>query len=137
MEKKRILLVEDEAIVAMTIEDSLANMGYEVVGTVDNGLSAIELAEKESPDLIIMDIRINGDIDGIEAAGRINVNMDIPVIFLTAHSDEKTLSRALEVKPYSYLIKPFREKELYSNIETAIMRHRILREKEMELERRK
>lgn len=133
-DKKRILLVEDEVIVAMTIEDSLVNMGYEVIGTVDNGLSAIELAEKEKPDLILMDVRIHGDIDGIETVERINEKMDIPVIFLTAHSDEGTLSRVLRTKPYGFLIKPFREKELYANIETAILRHRSMREEPEEKE---
>ena len=127
MDKIRILIVEDEVIVAMTIEDSLVNRGYEVIGTVDNGYSAIELAGKENPDIILMDIRLNGDLDGIETVERINEKMDIPVIFLTAHSDEETLSRVLRTKPYSFLIKPFREKELYANIETAIIRQRIMK----------
>ena len=125
-ERKRILLVEDEVIVAMTIEDSLLNMGYEVIGTVDNGLSAIEMTEREKPDLILMDIRINGDMDGIEAVEEIKKKADIPVIFLTAHSDEATISRVLKTNPYGFLVKPFREKELYANIETAINRHRLL-----------
>ena len=123
--RKRILLVEDEVIVVMAIEDSLTNLGYEVVGTADNCFSAIELAEKKKPDLILVDIRIRGDIDGIETAGKINEMMDVPVIFLTAHSDEETLSRMLQTYPYGFLIKPFREKELYANIEAAIARHRL------------
>jgi len=126
-DRKRILLVEDEVIVAMTLEDTLDALGYEVVGTVDNGPSAIELAEKMNPDLILMDIRIHGEIDGIEAVERINEKMDIPVIFLTAHSDEKTLARVLNTYPYGILVKPFREKELYANIEASINRHRLLK----------
>ncbi|WP_421908967.1 response regulator [Methanolacinia petrolearia] len=124
-DKKRILVVEDEGIVAMTLEDSLLNLGYEVAGTADDSRSAIELAEKEKPDLILMDIRLRGDIDGIETVERINEKMDVPVIFLTAHSDEETLSRMLKTRPYGFLVKPFREKELYANIEAAIARHRL------------
>ena len=124
-DKKRILVVEDEGIVAMTLEDSLFNLGYEVAGTADDSRSAIELAEKEKPDLILMDIRLRGDIDGIETVERINEKMDVPVIFLTAHSDEETLSRMLKTRPYGFLVKPFREKELYANIEAAIARHRV------------
>lgn len=126
-DKKRILLVEDEVIVAMTIEESLTSLGYEVIGTVDDGFSAIDLAEKKNPDLILMDIRIQGDLDGIETVEKINENKDIPVIFLTAHSDEETLSRMLKTYPYGFLVKPFREKELYANIEAALARHRTLR----------
>ncbi|ADN34961.1 response regulator receiver protein [Methanolacinia petrolearia DSM 11571] len=127
MSGKRILVVEDEVMVAMTLEDTLEALGYEVAGTVDNGRDAIRLAAEKKPDLILMDIRIRGDIDGIETADRISGSMDIPVVFLTAHSDEQTLMRALKTQPYGFLIKPFRERELYSNIEMAIHKHRVLK----------
>ncbi|WP_421908968.1 response regulator [Methanolacinia petrolearia] len=98
MSSKRILVVEDEVMVAMTLEDTLEALGYEVAGTVDNGRDAIRLAAEKKPDLILMDIRIRGDIDGIETADRISGSMDIPVVFLTAHSDEQTLMRALKTQ---------------------------------------
>ena len=128
-EKKRILLVEDEVIVAMTIEESLIHLGYEVVGTVDDGLLAIDAAEKENPDLILMDIRIHGDLDGIETIEKIKENIEnknIPVIFLTAHSDEETLSRMQKISPSGVLIKPFREIELSEYIESALARYRTM-----------
>ena len=129
MTGKKILIVEDEVMVAMTLEDTLEALGYEVAGTVDNGSDAIRLAAEKEPDLILMDIRIRGDIDGIETADRIAETMDIPVVFLTAHSDEQTLMRALKTQPYGFLIKPFRERELYSNIEMAIHKHRVLKKR--------
>lgn len=129
MSGKKILIVEDEVMVAMTLEDTLEALGYEVAGTADNGRDAIRLAAEKSPDLILMDIRIRGDIDGIETADRITQTMDIPVVFLTAHSDEQTLMRALKTQPYGFLIKPFRERELYSNIEMAIHKHRVLKKR--------
>lgn len=129
MSGKKILVVEDEVMVAMTLEDTLEALGYEVAGTADNGRDAIRLAEEKKPDLILMDIRIRGDLDGIETADRIAETMDIPVVFLTAHSDEQTLMRALKTQPYGFLIKPFRERELYSNIEMAIHKHRVLKKR--------
>ncbi|MBN1432650.1 MAG: response regulator [Methanomicrobiaceae archaeon] len=129
MSGKKILVVEDEVMVAMTLEDTLEALGYEVVGTADNGGDAVRLAIEKEPDLILMDIRIRGDIDGIEAAERIAETLDIPVVFLTAHSDEQTLMRALKTQPYGFLIKPFRERELYSNIEMAIHKHRVLKKR--------
>lgn len=129
MNSNRILVVEDEVMVAMTLEDTLEALGYEVVGTTDNGKDAVRLAGEKTPDLILMDIRIRGDIDGIEAAEKISEDYDIPVVFLTAHSDEQTLMRALKTQPYGFLIKPFRERELYSNIEMAIHKHRVLKKR--------
>jgi len=127
MGMKRILVVEDEVIVAMTIEDTLTKLGYEVVGSVTNGPDAIQKAGETRPDLILMDIRLKGDMDGIEAAQRIEALYGLPVIYLTAHSDQATLSRAIATQPYGYLIKPFRERELYTNIEMALHKHRVLK----------
>jgi PAS domain S-box-containing protein len=123
-EEKRILIVEDESIVAMALQKTLQAFGYTVVGTAIKGTDAIRLAKQTWPDLILMDIRIQGPIDGIETADRINAFYDIPVIFLTAYSDDETLSRAIATRGYAFLTKPFNERELYSNIEMVINKHR-------------
>jgi PAS domain S-box-containing protein len=120
----KILIVEDEAITAMELEEMLKNRGYEVVGTAANGATAIRIAKEKWPDLILMDIRIEGKIDGIQTATQISSFHDIPIIFLTAYSDDVTLARAIKTKSHSFMLKPFNEKELYSNIELAINKHR-------------
>jgi two-component system sensor histidine kinase/response regulator len=128
MEKVRILIVEDEIIVARDTENMLMYFGYEVVGIAGSGEEAISLAGELSPDLILMDIRIGGNIDGIEAAGRIRELQEIPVIFVTAHADEKSLQRAKLAGPIGYLLKPFEEKDLRMTLETAIYRWEMDRE---------
>ncbi len=120
----RILIVEDEAITAMELEESLRGRGYEVVGSAANGGTAIRIVQEKWPDLILMDIRIEGKIDGIETANQIGRIHDIPIIFLTAYSDDLTISRAINTKSHSFMLKPFNEKELYSNIELALNRHK-------------
>jgi two-component system, response regulator PdtaR len=125
MPDKRILIVEDETIVAMTLEDALHGMGYSVAGTVSTAEDAIRKAGETRPDLILMDIRIQGEKDGIAASEEINGLYHIPIVYLTAHSDEKTLERAMKTQPYGYLIKPFRDRELYSTIEIALYKHRL------------
>lgn len=126
MVKRSILVVEDELIVALEIKKTLLKLGYTVAGTEKDGLSAVETAGRTLPDLILMDIRLKGEMDGIEAAQRIRSLYRIPVIFLTAHSDEDTLSRALNTHPCGYLVKPFRERELYQAIEMGIHKHQVL-----------
>ncbi|WFN35563.1 response regulator [Methanogenium sp. S4BF] len=128
MEKKRILIVEDEVIVAMTLEDVLQKLGYQVAGAVTNGPDAIQMAGEVMPDLVLMDIRLDGSMDGIEAATRISSLYSIPVVYLTAHSDQATLSRAIQTQPYGYLLKPFRERDLYTTIEMAFHKHRVIRQ---------
>jgi CheY-like chemotaxis protein len=120
----KILIVEDEAITAMELEETLKKRGYNVIGTVSNGGTAIRIAKEKWPDMILMDIRIEGKIDGIETANQISLFHDIPIIFLTAYSDDLTLTRAIKTKSHSFMLKPFNEKELYSNIEMAINKHR-------------
>lgn len=120
----KILIVEDEVIIAMALEDSVHDFGYIVAGRATTGQRAIDLAMETSPDLALIDIRLKGDMDGIEAAERIYGRLKIPVIFLTAYSDEETLSRAIRANPYGYLIKPIRPRELYTTIETSIYKHR-------------
>jgi PAS domain S-box-containing protein len=123
MTRKRILIVEDEVIISMTLREAVQGMGYEVVDLVTSGEDAIVAAGTLKPDLILMDIRLNGEMDGIEAAKEIHMRHDIPIIFLTAHSDQETLARAVHTNSYGYLIKPFRERELYTTFELALQRH--------------
>jgi len=130
--EKKILIVEDESIVAMALKKTLQSFGYTVVGTAIRGTDAIRLANETWPDLILMDIRIQGPMDGIETAERINAFYDIPVIFLTAYSDDETLSRAIGTSSYGFLTKPFNERELYSNIEMAINTHRSNKKAQIE-----
>ena len=121
----QVLIVEDEAIVAESIASKLRRYGYEVLDTLPSGEEAIEVAEKTRPDVILMDIHLAGKIDGIQAADRISSQYHIPVIFLTAYADEQTISRAKEAGPFGYLVKPFRERDLYITIEMARERSRL------------
>ncbi|MDD4126949.1 MAG: response regulator [Methanomicrobium sp.] len=124
---KKILIVEDEGIVSLEIRETLENLGYIIVGEAQSGIEAIEMANEFHPDLVLMDIVLQGDMDGIEAAERIYTLYDIPVIYLTSHSDEATLKRALKTNAFGYLIKPFNDRELYSNIEMTLHKHRIMK----------
>ncbi|MGZ4856738.1 MAG: methanogen output domain 1-containing protein [Methanobacteriaceae archaeon] len=124
MSKYRILVVEDEAIVAMGIKEKLEDLGHEVVDIVFNGEEAVEKAIKIEPDLILMDIILKGDMDGIEAASEIRNRLDIPIIYLTAYSDEEILKRARMTEPYGYILKPFNNSELNANIEMALYKHK-------------
>ncbi|PKL60889.1 MAG: hypothetical protein CVV33_00345 [Methanomicrobiales archaeon HGW-Methanomicrobiales-4] len=121
----KILIVEDEMIISMEIKQKLHGMGYVVVGQAITGESAIQKAGDTRPDLILMDIRLKGDMDGITAAKRIMDLYDFPIIFLTAHSDKATLERAIAVSPSGYLLKPFKERELMTNIEMSLHKHRV------------
>ena len=131
----RILVVEDEVVIAMEIESVLQQLGYTPVGNAMTGADAIELATRLHPDLVLMDIRLKGDIDGIAAGEKIYRLARIPVIFLTAHSDPSTLERAMALHPFGYLIKPFRKNELFTTIEIALYKHRaLLAEEELKRE---
>jgi PAS domain S-box-containing protein len=118
----RILVVEDEALIAEEICDRLSQHGYEMLGVVDTGEAAIEAALARRPDLILMDIRLKGPIDGIEAAERISERLRVPVVYLTAHSDQKTLQRAKATSVFGYVLKPFHVKNLLVAIEVAMDR---------------
>lgn len=133
MAGKQILVVEDETIVAEHIRRSLQNMGYSIPITVSTGEKAIKETEDNHPDLVLMDIVLGGKMDGIEAAMQIRSRFDIPVVYLTAYSDEKILERARITEPFGYVIKPFDERELKINIEIALYKHKMesaLRERE-------
>jgi signal transduction histidine kinase len=124
----RILVVEDEPIVAEDIASRLTRMGYEVVGIVESGEAAIALAEATLPSLVLMDIILEGELDGIEAAEWLRANLEIPVVYLTANADESTLQRAKATIPFGYILKPFKERELQATIEIAISRHQAEQE---------
>ena len=133
MTRPQILVVEDEAFIAFEIKDRLMNLGYGITGIVFTGEEAIKEAIKNKPDLILMDIQLRGDIDGVEAATKIGQQLNIPVIYLTAHGENAILERAKITEPYGYLIKPFNEIELRSAIEMALYKHeaeRKIRESE-------
>lgn len=117
---RRILIVEDEAVIAMDMAQHLREFGYEVVGIAASGDRARELAAQCSPDLIMMDIMLRGPRDGIETARAIRADADIPVIFLTAYGDRPTLERAKAASPHGYLLKPFRPNDLRTTIEVAL-----------------
>ncbi len=123
-----LLVIEDERIVARDLKLSLEALGYSVPAIADSGEMAIEKADELRPDLILMDIRLTGKIDGISAAQAILDQFDIPVIYLTAHSDEATLARAKLTHPLGYIIKPFEERELRVIIEMALYKHKIERQ---------
>lgn len=129
MEKKKILIVEDEGIVAMELKSELEAMRY-AADTFGSGEEAMENIELSRPDLVLMDIRLPGKMDGTEIADWLRERHDIPVIYLTAHTDEGTIEKAKATAPYSYIVKPFDMKELHIAIELALYRHKIEKEKE-------
>ena len=125
MQSFKILVVEDESIVAMDIKHRLENMGYIVPAITSSGEEAVAKAAESNPDLVLMDIVLKGEMDGIDAAQQIKDNFDIPVVYLTAYSDEKTLKRAKITGPFGYIIKPFEDRELHSAIEVALYKHEM------------
>lgn len=118
----RILVVDDEVVITTQLEEHLTSVGYEVAGRASSGEEAIEMARRFKPDLILMDIVMPGKIDGIDAAGTIKAELDIPVIFLTAYADDTFVERAKNVEPFGYIVKPFQESELKAAIEVALYR---------------
>ena len=125
MEKSRILVVEDNKIISLEIKQRLESMGYEVAAVAHNGPDAIMRATEKVPDLVLMDIKLNGKMDGIEAAEKIRVLLDIPIVYLTAYSDEATLLRAKVTEPFGYIVKPLEERELHSTIEISLYKHKM------------
>lgn len=119
-----LLLVEDEGIVAQDLEETLTRLGYRVLGVASEGVQAVCMAEELRPELVVMDVGLQGEIDGIQAAQMIQERSHVPVIFLTGHRDLQTISRAVRTGPLGYLVKPFQEVELQCAIEVAIHKHR-------------
>ena len=127
MTKARILVVEDESVIAMDIQSGLKSMGYDVPAIASSGEEAIRQADLVRPDLILMDIVLGGDLDGVEAAKRIYATHNIPIIYLTAYSDNKTIQRAKITEPFGYILKPFDERELQTAIEMALYKYKMER----------
>jgi len=128
MPKASILIVEDEAIVAEDLSRKLRRLDYEISAVCPCGEDAVVLAREERPDLMLMDILLAGAMDGVAAAERIRHECDIPVIYLTAHSDPATLQRAKLTEPFGYILKPFQEMELETHIQVALHKHQAERE---------
>ncbi len=123
-EQKRILIVEDELIIASDIEMTLNRLGYDVIGIEDNAEDALETIVDLSPDLILLDINIEGDEDGVMLAEDINAKFGIPFVFLTSNADKLTINRVKRTNPAGFIVKPFSEKDLRSNIEIALFSHK-------------
>ncbi|HEY9762564.1 MAG TPA: ATP-binding protein [Trichocoleus sp.] len=139
MAGEKILVVEDERVVARDIEKRLKKLNYTIVASVASGEEALAKVAELQPDLVLMDIQLKGQMDGITAAEQIRVDFDIPVIYLTAFADEDTLQRAKTTEPFGYIVKPFDERDLHVTIEVALRRRlaeaaiRVALEKEKEL----
>ena len=128
MEQRSVLVVEDEQIVATELREILAGLGYRTIAAASTGLEALARTEETHPDLILMDIRIKGEMDGIETASRITARWNIPIIYVTAHADRETLRRAKVTGPLGYVLKPFSERELQIAIEMALYKHGMERQ---------
>jgi PAS domain S-box-containing protein len=125
--KTSILIVEDESIVALDMRGRLTEMGYAVVGIAASGEAALALADQKRPDLVLMDIKLQGDLDGVDTAELLRKTQDIPIIFITAFADNRTLSRAKINQAFGYILKPFQEREVLISIEMALYKHRLER----------
>lgn len=119
-----VLIVEDESIVAKDIQRRLETLGYTVSAIVASGENAVEKA-RDNPDVVLMDIVLKGDMDGIKAAEIIRSQFSIPVIYMTSYADDKTLERAKVTEPYGYILKPFEDRELHTIIEIALHKHEM------------
>ncbi|MFW5843882.1 MAG: diguanylate cyclase domain-containing protein, partial [Spirochaetota bacterium] len=125
MDSQRILIVEDERIIALDLQRRLEKFGFNVVGIAATADESVELAGEYRPNLILMDIMLAGPVDGIEAATRIKQTLSIPVVFLTAYADDTTIERAKDAEPFGYVLKPFKERELYTTIDMALYKSRL------------
>lgn len=127
-QSQTIMIVEDEAIVALDLKHQLVDLGYEVSGIAASGEQAIRMVASRVPNLILMDVRLQGNLDGIDVAAAIRRDHDVPVIFLTSHSDDETVRRAAHTAPYGYLTKPYQIRELRAGIEVALTKARLERQ---------
>ncbi len=131
--KNKILIIEDEGLVAKDIQNMIRQLDYELPSVAHSGQDALDVLDELQPDLVLMDIGLRGGMDGIETAERIKAVIEVPIIYLTSYSDEDTLHRAKKTDPYGYIIKPFETIELKTTVEMALSRYRTekqLREKE-------
>jgi len=125
----RILIVEDEQLVALDLEGTLRDLGYEIAGHAATADEAVAIANREQPDLVLMDVNLGGGDDGITAAGRIRKERDVPIIFVTAYDDETTLIRAQISEPYEFILKPYQPREIRACIRMALYHHVMQRER--------
>lgn len=123
--KANILIAENEGVIAKDLERILKKFGYAVCAMAFSGEEAVKKAQEKKPDLVLTDVLLEYEMDGIEAACRIHSRLNIPVIFIASVSDKKTVEMAKEAEPYGFIIKPFEEKLLYTTIEMALYRHRM------------
>src|SRR5262245_43610924 len=123
----RILVVEDQRLIAADIENTLKKLGYIVVDNVSSGEDAISRSDQLRPELVLMDVRLGGEMDGVQAAEIIRDRFNVPVVYLTAYADEETILLAKKTTPFGYLVKPFNERELRATIEIAFYTHRMER----------
>jgi len=123
MDDPSILIVEDEAVIALDIKQRLLQLGYQVVAIADSAETALSSTVQTKPDLVLMDIRLRGAMDGIETASYIREKFNLPVVFITAHVDEATLTQAKKIRPFGYIVKPFENHDLSTAIEIALSRH--------------
>ena len=123
--KPRALIVEDEILIAEELKQRLSLLGFSVIAAVDSAEEGIAIATRERPDLVLLDIRLKGEKDGVQAAKEIRQQVNVPLVYLTAHSDRLTVDRVKETEFDGFLLKPFRERELQTTIEIAMQRHAI------------
>jgi len=123
--KPRALIVEDEILIAEELKQRLSLLGFSVIAAVDSAEEGIAIATREHPDLVLLDIRLKGEKDGVQAAKEIRQQVNVPLVYLTAHSDRLTVDRVKETEYDGFLLKPFRERELQTTIEIAMQRHAI------------
>jgi len=123
--RPRALIVEDEILIAEELRERLSRLGFFVIAVVDSAEEGVAIATSERPDVVLMDIRLKGAKDGVQAAEEIHGLVDVPVVYLTAHSDRLTVERAKRTHYDGFILKPFRAKELQSTIEIAIQRHAL------------
>lgn len=121
----RALIVEDEILIAEELRERLSRLGFSVIAAVDSAEEGIAIATRESPDLVLMDIRLRGEKDGVQAAQEIRQQVDVPIVYLTAYSDRLTVDRAKATEHDAFILKPFHRRELQSTIEVAMQRHAI------------
>ncbi len=121
----RILIVEDELYIAQSIQHHLEKLGYEIIAYISSGEQAVQMVRETEPDLVLMDIQLQGSMDGVEAATHIHEYTDIPIIYITAYANEELLQRVKMTSPFGYILKPFQERELYAVIETTLYKYRV------------
>lgn len=131
--KTRILVVEDVPNVATVLKARLGQFGYDVCDVATTGPGAIQSARDHQPDIILMDIMLEGEMNGIEAAGKINETMDVPIIYLSCLNDQAVLERALKTHPYGFIMKPYDKDELRFSIENALDKHRCIQNREQRI----